>query len=99
VCSVGLNSGEEPDLKFELCGHCAFVSDLDARSACLDWLAFQNVDPTPYRLLSDTLSGNYLNATASTLHAYVGIGLKRGQPYSTIYLKPNAIQKGDEHQA
>jgi hypothetical protein len=97
VCSIGLDSVEEPDLKFELCGHCAFASDVEARSKCLDWLAFQNVDPTPYLLVLDTLSENRLGSTASTLHAYVGIGLKRGQPYSTIYLKPNAIRKGYEH--
>ena len=98
MCSIGLSTIEGPDLKFEICGHCVFASDVDARSKCLEWLADLNVDPTPYLLLLDTLSENRLSTTASTLHAYIGVGRKGGQPYSTIYLKPNTIGKEDEDQ-
>jgi hypothetical protein len=98
VFSIGLDTDAEPDFKFELCGHCVFANDLDARSKCLDSLALMNVDPTPYLLLLATLSENGISTKTSTLHAYVGIGTKRAQPYSTIYLKPNAFRlKEDEH--
>jgi hypothetical protein len=94
VCSVGLGTDGEPALKFELCGHCAFENDVQAKSRCLEWLTLMKVDPTPYLRLLATLSENHLSPASSVLHAYVGVGLKRNQPYTTIYLKPNPIHRG-----
>jgi hypothetical protein len=89
VCSIGTGSAADPDLKIELCGHCAFASDLEARGKCLDWLADMKVDPAPYIDLLKILSEDQLSPTSSLVHAYAGVGVKRNQPYTTIYLKPN----------
>ena len=89
VCSIGVSSAADPDLKIELCGHCAFTSDLEARARCLDWLAHMKVNPTPYLDLLEILSEDQLSSTSSVMHAYAGLGVKRNQPYTTIYLKPN----------
>ena len=89
VCSIGVGSAADPDLKIELCGHCAFTSDIEARARCLDWLAHMRVDPAPYLDLLEILSEGQLSSTSSVVHAYAGLGVKRNQPYTTIYLKPS----------
>lgn len=91
VCSIGIGMTRDPELKIELCGHCAFANDVDAKARCLEWLAYMNIDSQPYLQLLEILSEGCLNPTSSVLHAYVGIGIKEGQPYSTIYLKPTPV--------
>jgi hypothetical protein len=90
VCSVGFGSMSEMDLKFELCGHCAFDSDVQARMRILDWLEFLRTDPAPYLQMLEVLSEGRLSEVAPDLHCYAGIGWKCGQPYSTLYLKSHA---------
>jgi hypothetical protein len=89
VCSIGAGPAADADLKIELCGHCAFTSDVDAAKRCIDWLAHMKVDPAPYLELLKILSEDQLSSTSSVVHAYTGLGVKRNRPYTSIYLKPH----------
>jgi hypothetical protein len=91
VCSFGFDSQTDPDFKFELCGHCIFTSDIQAKEKCLAWLKYLNLDLTTYLLVLEVLSEGRLRETNADLHCYVGFGLKHGEAYSSIYLKPNFI--------
>lgn len=88
VCSYGFGAGPGLDFKFELCAHCLFESDAEAEARLRSWFSTARMDPTDYHYLLEILSGGQLSHTAPELHAYVGVGLKQGAPYSTIYLKP-----------
>jgi len=92
VCSFGFDPQGNLDFKFEMCAHCAFASDVEARGRCLDWLKLQEVEPTGYLQMLEILSDGVLSETEPLLHCYVGLGLKRDQPYSTFYFKPVAGQ-------
>jgi hypothetical protein len=79
-----------PDFKLELCGHCAFDTDIQANKRCIDWLSEAGVYSAPYVQMVDHLSGGVLSGTEARLHAYLGIGARKGQPYSTFYFNPAA---------
>jgi hypothetical protein len=88
VCSFGVGAGTELDFKFELCGHCLFSSDAEAVSRLRAWFEAAHLDPTGYLDVLELLSEGHLSDKAVDLHVYVGVGLKQGRPYSTVYLKP-----------
>jgi hypothetical protein len=75
--------------KFELCGHCAFSSDAEASAKVSDWLRKGNRYEALY---SDTLqilqAGGALSAKLPEVHAYVGVGVRGGEIYSSVYLNP-----------
>lgn len=89
VCSYGLGTGPQADFKFELCGHCSLTSDVQAEAKCLEWITSINTDSSPYSILLQTLANGSLNRKSVDLHSYLGIGMKKGEIFSTIYLKPN----------
>jgi len=89
VWSLGAEEGSFVDHKLELCGHCAFADDVQARGRCLEWLRAIGAPPAPYVRLVDLLSGSGLG-TRGRLHAYLGVGSSRGRPYSTFYFNPAA---------
>jgi hypothetical protein len=88
VCSFGLGPDAGRDFKFELCGHCAFSSDAEARSRCEDWMQRLGVDGGAYRRLLAAVSTRPLSADRVNLHGFTGLGWKRGNPYCTVYVKP-----------
>jgi hypothetical protein len=90
VWSLGTVAGSLTDCKLELCGHCAFDSDARIRAHCVEWLQHVNVSPELYLRMVDVLSGGTLSAVDAKLHAYVGVGVNRGRPYSTFYFNPAA---------
>jgi hypothetical protein len=90
VWSLGTVAGSLIDCKLELCGHCAFASDALIRTRCVEWLAQVNVSPELYLRVVDVLSGGTPSAVDARLHAYLGVGMNRGQPYSTFYFNPVA---------
>ena len=91
VCSFGLGDNPMLDFKFELCAHCLFTSDVEAASRFRAWFEVPHLDATDYWDMLDILSEGYLSDKAPGLHCYVGVGLQRGAPYTTIYLKPRLI--------
>jgi hypothetical protein len=92
VVSFGLQHGAIADVKVELCAHCAFDSDVQARSRCVQWLQQTGVDPALYLQMVDRMSADPLCATETRLHAYLGIGSGRGRLDSTFYFNPAAAR-------
>lgn len=88
VFSVGGQPGAPPDTKLELCAHCALASDVDARERSLAWLDEIGASPVPYLGVLDVLCDGMLNAEATDLHVYLGVGTRQGAVYSTFYLNP-----------
>jgi hypothetical protein len=91
VCSFGFGESPMLDFKFELCAHCLFASDVEAAARLRTWFEIAHLDATDYWGMLEILSEGYLSDKALDLHCYVGIGLRRGAPYATIYLKPRLI--------
>jgi hypothetical protein len=91
VCSLGFSENTILDFKFELCAHCLFASDAEAVARLQCWLETADLDASDYWDMLDILSEGYLGEKANDLHCYVGLGLRRGRPYGTIYLKPRLI--------
>jgi len=88
VCSYGVGTDSHADFKFELCGHCSLASDELAEAKCLEWISSISVDSSLYSLLLRTLANGPLSRKSVDLHSYMGLGLRRGEVSSTIYLKP-----------
>ena len=88
VVSLGLQHGAIADVKVELCAHCAFDSDIQARSRCVQWLRQIGVDPALYLQMVDRMRAGPLCSTETRLHSYLGIGSGRGRPDSTFYFNP-----------
>ncbi|MFZ0515640.1 MAG: hypothetical protein WBG23_04785 [Acidobacteriaceae bacterium] len=90
VFSVGFGEGAEapPDIRIEFCGHCLFQGDLQAQNHCLQWLRLRNIDPRAYSDQLEVLAGQMSQSRVNT-HVYLGLGWKKQQEYTTIYLKPH----------
>ncbi len=94
VCSFGLLAGQLVDVKVELCGHCAFDSDLQAWERCLQWLGDDEHASATYMRVVEVLSGGSLSSSQTTLHSYVSLG--SGQDH-TFYFNPAATRApGDD---
>ena len=90
VFSVELMPGEIVGAKFEHCAHCAFDHDAHAAARIDDWLQRSHVETAIYR---DTVShlnfGRTLSSQAlPTLHAYVGVGFRGSEHYTSVYFNP-----------
>jgi len=88
VWSLGAEDGSFVDHKLELCAHCAFENDTQARGRSLAWLRAIGASAAPYLRTVDVLSGTSPPVARGRLHAYLGVGANRGQPYSTFYFNP-----------
>lgn len=74
--------------KLELCGHCAWRSDREAMSRCGAWLEGLRVDGDLYRDVVEIMAADREECGSPTVHAYAGVGMKRGQTYASIHLNP-----------
>ena len=88
VASFGLQRGAIADVKVELCGHCAFDSDVQAKARCIQWLRQIGLDPAFYVQTVDMLCAGPLCTTETRLHAYLGVGSGHDWPSSTFYFNP-----------
>jgi hypothetical protein len=91
TCSFGFGDGPTPNFKFELCAHCLFRSDAEAVARLRNWLEVAQLEAADYWDMLDLLSEDHLSEAAPILHCYVGLGLRRGAPYATVYLKPRLV--------
>jgi len=66
------------------------VRDARIPARCVEWLRKVNVSPELYLRVVDVLSEGTLSAVDAKLHAYLGVGVNRGRPYSTFYFNPAA---------
>lgn len=90
VWSFGAEQGSFVDHKFELCGHCAFEDDVEARTRSLMWLRAIGASTAAYTNAVNVLSGTSVRPPRSRLHAYLGVGANGHRPYSTFYFNPAA---------
>ena len=90
---MGLQAGRLADIKVELCGHCAFDSDVQARDRCLEWLRDDPQAGAIYRRVVELLMGGSLSATQTTLHSYLGVGSRNDR---TFYFNPAATRTLDD---
>ena len=87
VFSFGSNGDGEWAPKLELCGHCAWRTDDEAKMLCGTWLERMGMDADVYRDAVRILTDDERRQQAG-VHAYVGVGMRRDQPYASIYLNP-----------
>jgi hypothetical protein len=85
VLSIGVRDRALADAKVELCGHCAFASDRQARARCEHWLADDPRARAAYVRVVELLSEGHLSDAQTTLHAYVGVG---SQSERSFYFNP-----------
>ena len=83
--------------KFELCAHCAFVNDAEAADRVRAWLEREGSGEGLY---SDVLEivgrgAELSRLTPPALHAYVGVGLRGSERYTSVYLNPGPAVRGD----
>ncbi len=89
VCSFGFGAGTGLDFKFEICGHCIFASDVEAKEKVSKWLGFLGVDPATYLNTLEVMSEGHLNGINVDLHRFVGFGSRQKETYTSMYLKPS----------
>jgi hypothetical protein len=90
VVSLGLQGGAIADIKVELCGHCAFDSDAQAKARCLRWLQSKGFDPGIYVQTLNVLCPGPVHTAETRLHAYLGAGSGSGRPGLAFYFNPAA---------
>jgi hypothetical protein len=73
----------------ELCGHCLFRDDSEARFGILSTLDALKVDPEPYLTLADVLTPGRSRPGPPRVHSFVGVGTKGAAPSFTVYMKPD----------
>jgi hypothetical protein len=88
VCSFGLGSSIESPVKFEICGHCIFDSDVVASERCSRWARSIGLDPDQYLKVLRIISGERLSKYENNMHSFVGFGLDEEKVSSSVYLKP-----------
>jgi hypothetical protein len=93
VFSLELSASPWEAVKVELCGHCAFEDDRDAAARVSAWLSASRMGLEVYRATLDALLGDRtLSSTARpAVHSFVGVGVRRGEPYASIYLNPGPV--------
>jgi hypothetical protein len=91
VCSFGLGAGRDLDFKFELCVHCLFSSDVDASERLRRCFDSAGVDMADYLYMLEILSKDGQNHGATELHTYAGVGVRNGERYFSVYLKPKLV--------
>jgi hypothetical protein len=63
-----------------------FQGDVEVRDRCLEWLRLCNINPRAYTDQLEVLAGQ-MSPTKVNTHLYLGLGWKKQQEYTTIYLK------------
>ena len=90
VFSIELPAAQLAGAKFELCAHCAFASDAEAAGRISGWLQRLGVDEQIYHSTLASLSGSrpVSSSALPSLHAFVGVGARKSEPYASVYLNP-----------
>jgi hypothetical protein len=80
-------------VKIELCGHCALDDDRQAATRISEWLRASRMRCDVYQAaLATMLGGRTLPpAMKPVVHSFVGIGVRHGEPYASIYLNPGPM--------
>jgi hypothetical protein len=89
VCSFQFEPDQTVNPKFEICAHCAYGSDGEAAARSRAWVESNGLDSGLY-LDTIEMLGAGRRSSPPELHAYMGAGMSRAEPYSTFYLNPGA---------
>ena len=95
VLSFGLGSLDRtaPDAELsaelEVCGHCLFQDDAEARARLLSAFATLDLDPGPYLTLAAALASSPHRPRPPRVHSFIGVGTKEAAPSFTVYMKPD----------
>jgi hypothetical protein len=93
VCSFAVTPGRLTDVKVELCAHCAFNNDAEARARCLRWLDDDDVAALVYSRTLEILAPDGMNHAVVALHSHFGVD-SRG--VRTIYFNPRPAPGADD---
>ena len=93
VYSLELSATPSDAVKIELCAHCAFDDDRQAAARVSAWLRASQMGSDVYSSTLDALLGGRTLATTgrTAVHSFVGLGVRHGEPYASIYLNPGPI--------
>jgi hypothetical protein len=93
VYSHELSDTPSDSVKIELCAHCAFDDDRQAAARMSAWLSASRMGSDVYRFTLDALLGGRTLSTTGrpAVHSFVGVGVRRGEPYASIYLNPGPV--------
>lgn len=94
VFSADLSESALAGAKVELCAHCAFVDDAEAEGRIGQWLGACGLGESAYLAALDVLTEGVpvpASARRASLHAYVGVGVRGGDAYASVYLNPGAV--------
>lgn len=87
ACSFEFDGSARLNTKFEFCPHCAYANDAETAIRSAAWLERVGMDAELYRHTTAILGGA-LGRETPGLHSFVGVGMRRGEPYYTFYLNP-----------
>jgi hypothetical protein len=93
VCSFAVAPGHLTDVKVELCAHCAFSTDAEARARCLRWLDDNDAAVSAYSRTLEILAPGGMSHAAVALHSHFGVD-SRG--VRTIYFNPRPAPGADD---
>jgi hypothetical protein len=94
VFSADLCDSPRAGAKVELCAHCAFVDDAEAEARIGRWLRASGLGEATYLATIDALTDGVpvpARDRRASLHAYVGVGVRGGDAYASVYLNPGAV--------
>lgn len=93
VCSFAMAPGRLADVKVELCAHCAFSSDAEARTHCLRWLDDDDAAAAVYLRALAILAPDGMNHAAVALHSHFGVDSRGAR---TVYFNPRPAPGADD---
>ncbi len=76
----------------EICGHCLFRNDTEARTRIMSTISEMGLDPSAYLMLADELMMEPVSPGPPRLHSFIGVDLKSSTPTLTVYMKPDLYQ-------
>lgn len=94
VLSIDLvDDARSAGAKVELCGHCLFDDDGAAARRVARWLEHADFDSAAYRAVVEALTEGRAvppRLGRASLHAFIGAGVRAGEPFASLYLNPGA---------
>lgn len=94
VFSLDLGNDPTAGAKLEFCAHCAFDDDAVAGERIGRWLRAAGFGDAPYHDVVAVLTEGRPPAVSGvrpSLHAFVGVGVRTGTSYASVYLNPGAV--------
>ena len=75
--------------ELEICGHCLWRDDAEARARLMQVIAGMGLDPGAYLTLADELMTDPRKPGPPRVHSFIGVDSKSPAPVLTVYMKPD----------